>query len=67
MLQERDVEVPRLKFGHGVTYTWESSKVCEEPLTLLASYHPSRQNTQTGRLTLEMFDDIFRRVRSLLY
>lgn len=67
MLQERGVEVPRLKFGHGVTYTWESPKVCEEPLTLLASYHPSRQNTQTGRLTLEMFDDIFRRVRSLLY
>jgi uracil-DNA glycosylase family 4 len=33
---------------------------------LLCSYHPSRQNTQTGRLTPAMFNGIFRRARKLL-
>lgn len=34
--------------------------------TLLASYHPSRQNTQTGRLTRRMFHSVFRRARKLI-
>jgi uracil-DNA glycosylase family 4 len=33
---------------------------------LVASYHPSRQNTQTGRLTVGMFDAVWRRARSHL-
>ncbi len=33
---------------------------------LLASYHPSRQNTQTGRLTKEMFQEIWDQVRGLI-
>ena len=34
---------------------------------LVSSYHPSQQNTQTGRLTPEMFDLVWRRVRELLH
>lgn len=33
---------------------------------LLCSYHPSRQNTQTERLTTEMFDTVWQKVRELL-
>jgi uracil-DNA glycosylase family 4 len=50
----------RMVFSHGKTYS------LGEQLTLVCSYHPSRQNTQTGRLTLEMFDQIWSTVRKLL-
>lgn len=54
LLREREIAVPRAKFGHGVRVD------CAPPLpTLIAAYHPSRQNTQTGRLTQEMFDAVF--------
>jgi uracil-DNA glycosylase family 4 len=33
---------------------------------LVASYHPSQQNTLTGRLTVEMFDSIWQKVRALV-
>ncbi|MCS6767311.1 MAG: uracil-DNA glycosylase [Candidatus Nitrosocaldus sp.] len=35
-------------------------------ITLIASYHPSRQNTQTGRLSWGMWIDVFRRIRLML-
>ena len=33
---------------------------------LIGSYHPSQQNTQTGRLTHAMFDAVFEKAKSLL-
>ena len=46
-------------FGHGV-----ASKTGEG--WLIASYHPSQQNTQTGRLTAEMLRGVFEQARNLL-
>jgi uracil-DNA glycosylase len=33
---------------------------------LIGSYHPSQQNTQTGRLTHQMFDAVFEKARTIL-
>jgi uracil-DNA glycosylase family 4 len=48
-------------FGHGLGHPMPGRLPY-----LLCSYHPSRQNTQTGRLTKAMFDGIFDRARQLL-
>jgi len=58
-------DLPRTKFSHGTQYS-VSSAVPAGPRHLVASYHPSRQNTQTGRLTPAMLDDVFALARSLL-
>jgi uracil-DNA glycosylase family 4 len=49
---------PRPKFGH-------AAELAGEPFTLLGSFHPSQQNTFTGRLTPAMLDDVFARAREL--
>lgn len=50
----------RPQFGHGKQYELPGRK------TLLLSYHPSQQNTFTGRLTQTMFDSVFSQARKLL-
>jgi uracil-DNA glycosylase family 4 len=51
---------PRTPFGHGSVVRIRSG------LTLMASFHPSQQNTFTGKLTEEMFDWVWTRARELL-
>ncbi len=50
---------PKPRFGHG-------HELRIGPLHLLASYHPSQQNTFTGRLTEAMFDTVWTRARAIL-
>lgn len=51
---------PLPRFGHCIAGTLTDS------VTVISSYHPSQQNTQTGRLTEAMFDDVFREARRIL-
>jgi uracil-DNA glycosylase len=55
----RIVERRKRPFVHGAVYHFGE-------LTLIASYHPSQQNTFTGRLTRPMFDRVFRVARRTL-
>ena len=55
------VHGPRsIVFSHGATYQIRNGP------WLVCSYHPSQQNTLTGKLTVEMFDTMWQTVRSLM-
>jgi uracil-DNA glycosylase family 4 len=60
----RELELPppreRPVFGHGTTAQFEDG------ITLLGCYHPSQQNTFTGKLTRPMLRSVFTRARTLL-
>jgi uracil-DNA glycosylase len=50
---------PRPRFGHGAS-------VAVDGYTLLGCYHPSQQNTFTGKLTEAMMDEVCNRAKSLV-
>lgn len=54
-------EKQQFSFGHG-----KQNKFPGDLPYFISSYHPSRQNTQTGRLTIEMFDQIWSKVNQLI-
>jgi uracil-DNA glycosylase family 4 len=71
-LRLKGFDIPPLAFGHGKFY---SISMVNEPRTpntrlrtisLITTYHPSQQNTQTGKLTRPMFHKIFKMIRSEL-
>jgi uracil-DNA glycosylase len=55
------VPAPRPQFGHGAV-----NRLGDGLPVLVGSYHPSRQNTNTGRLTARMMSDVFRTARRLV-
>jgi uracil-DNA glycosylase len=61
LLKRRAVVIrPRPVFGHGARYSLPNHQV------LIGCYHPSRQNTNTGKLTAEMMDAVLRQARTAL-
>jgi uracil-DNA glycosylase family 4 len=52
------IKVKPEKFGHNILFEYDSIKV-------LTSYHPSKQNTQTGRLTWKEWSAVFQKAKRL--
>jgi uracil-DNA glycosylase family 4 len=63
-LRLKGFDIPSSKFGHGKMFSPRTPN--SELRTLITTYHPSQQNTQTGRLTRPMFESIFKKVRKKL-
>jgi uracil-DNA glycosylase len=61
------LQVRGLKFSHGAVYPIQQSECTlrPQPLFLLCSYHPSQQNTLTGKLTVKMFDEIWEKAKKI--
>jgi uracil-DNA glycosylase family 4 len=64
-LRLKGYDVPPLSFGHGKRYLISKKRELRT-ISLITSYHPSQQNTQTGKLTVPMFHKIFRTVQQKL-
>jgi len=53
------LEIKPEKFGHNKLFTYDNYKI-------LTSYHPSKQNTQTGRLTWKQWSAVFAKAKKLV-
>jgi uracil-DNA glycosylase family 4 len=61
LLKQRGAPVrPKPAFGHALAHDLPNGPM------LIGCYHPSRQNTNTGKLTARMMDEVFRRARRRL-
>jgi len=59
-LRQKGRDIPPLIFGHGKGYPLANGQ------TIIPTYHPSQQNTQTGKLTQPMFHRVFKMIREKL-
>jgi uracil-DNA glycosylase len=65
LLKRRGIaQSPRPQFGHGVVVRMKEGN--ERAPMLIGCYHPSRQNTNTGKLTPAMMAGVFRKVKKLI-
>ena len=65
VLKIQNVRNSAWKFGHGALYKLNTASQNTDHW-LLCSYHPSQQNTLTGRLTIKMFDEIWAKAKELI-
>ena len=61
------VRSPEWKFVHGAVNKLPTSSFIPHNSSLICSYHPSQQNTLTGKLTVKMFDDVWRKAKALIH
>jgi|GEM_PF-6680711 len=61
LLRRQGHNVPRIEFAHGATCVLGNPHP-----TLICAYHPSQPNTQPGRLTAAMMDEVLQRAREWL-
>jgi uracil-DNA glycosylase len=62
---ERILQIFRIK-NNSISFAHQAYYRLSTDCWLVCSYHPSRQNTQTGRLTVDMFDQVWNTVKELL-
>jgi uracil-DNA glycosylase len=51
-------EIPKCKFGHGIEINYEHDGI---NYLIVGSYHPSQQNTFTGKLTKSGLDEVLKK------
>jgi uracil-DNA glycosylase len=66
VLRVYSIRNPSWKFAHEAVYDLPPSEFSSHPSSLICSYHPSQQNTLTGRLTVKMFESIWEKAKSLV-
>jgi uracil-DNA glycosylase family 4 len=57
---------PRPAFGHGELVRLNAAPARRPPPVLIGCYHPSRQNTNTGKLTPAMMEQVFQTAKRML-
>ena len=71
-LRLKGFKIPPLSFGHSKVYEVSTDEVLRtynsqlRTVSLVVTYHPSQQNTQTGKLTKPMFHQVFEIIQNIV-